>query len=125
MRKIRWEYENDDGECQMVDIPAKWEICCECSGEGKSSAYLGAITQEDRDLHWSHDEFEDYMNGGYDRTCESCGGSGKVLVPDWDFMDCEIRIGSERGKIYKAYEDFLKFEAEYERECAMERMMGC
>jgi hypothetical protein len=25
---------------------------------------------------------EDYMAGHYDRTCERCGGAGKIKVPD-------------------------------------------
>ena len=71
---IDWEYDNDDGDTVCVEIPARWEICGTCSGEGKHSRALGAITEEDRDQYWSEDEFHDYMNGGYDSPCEDCKG---------------------------------------------------
>jgi uncharacterized Fe-S cluster protein YjdI len=54
---------------------SKWELCCNCDGEGKHSNALGVIdTQE-----WDGDDLDLYMNGGYDATCEFCRGTGKVL----------------------------------------------
>ncbi len=78
----RW-VDDTDGEHQETDkLPAKWIICPTCNGEGKHSLHLGAITEEDRDRDWSQDEFEDYTLGGYDRRCEDCEGSGKLLMVD-------------------------------------------
>ena len=125
-RCFEFEYENEEtGEFSMEKIPATWEICGVCDGEGKESAYLGAITQDDLESSGDQDDFEHYLDGGYDRTCECCGGSGKVLTPDWKLMDYQIEAGTELGKIYTAYQRHLEFEADYQRECAMERAMGC
>ncbi len=58
----------------------KWEICSNCEGNGKHSRHLGLITSSEREQDWSDEEFDDYMNGGYDVTCSVCRGTGKVLV---------------------------------------------
>jgi hypothetical protein len=55
----------------------KWTICPVCDGEGRSSAYLGAFTQDDMDQQ-DPDFLEDYVRGRYDRPCDTCGGDGKV-----------------------------------------------
>ncbi len=67
-----------DPDDDIAPDTSPWIICGECFGEGKSSAYLGAITQEDRERDWDPDEFERYMEGGYDRICGCCKGAGKV-----------------------------------------------
>lgn len=54
---------------------AKWEICCNCEGDGKHSRHLGVITDIDE---WHEDEIEAYVSGGYDVTCSVCRGTGKV-----------------------------------------------
>ena len=59
---------------------SKWCICPECDGDGKTSAHLGVVNRED----WDEDEFQFYMEGGYDRPCSFCGGSGKVLTGTLD-----------------------------------------
>lgn len=112
---ITYDFINDDGDEEYIDVPAKWEICSDCSGEGESSAYLGAITMEDRERDWSPDEFEDYMRGGYDKTCDGCSGTGKIRVPDYDALDPETR---------KRIEDKEQDDAEYEAMCRAERRMG-
>lgn len=67
------------------ELPWKWAVCSACEGHGKSSAYLGAFTASDMDE--AGPEFvEDYVNGFYDRACDSCGGAGKVKVPDYSKM---------------------------------------
>lgn len=40
----------DDGatEPRPVDLPAHYEVCPRCSGEGKSSAHLGSFSREDK-----------------------------------------------------------------------------
>jgi len=114
-----FEYENDDGDEVCVEIPMEWQICYVCNGEGKESAYLGAITQEDRDRDWDHDDFAHYMSGGYDRPCAACRSTGKVLEVDWETFE------EQNPEACKAYQQYLEYEACYEQECRMERMMGC
>lgn len=76
MPTIPYSYENEAGETQEVALPASWHICGTCDGDGTSSAYLGSFTREDFDE--DPDFAEDYMRGGYDRPCPTCGGTGKV-----------------------------------------------
>lgn len=54
-----------------------WSICHACSGEGKSSSYLGDVTEM---VNEDPDFAENYFAGDYDRACASCKGSGKVLT---------------------------------------------
>jgi hypothetical protein len=88
---------NEDGTETV--IPSKWEICGHCSGEGTSSAYLGAFTSDD----WSQmdDEWkDDYIAGHFDRACEHCEG-GKVKVPDFSRMSKAVKkewLAQERGR---------------------------
>lgn len=72
---------DSEGVETTVNLPAKWEICPQCQGHGKSSAYLGAFTRDEMDEQ-GQEFMEDYMRGDYDRACEHCKGSGKVLVED-------------------------------------------
>jgi len=111
-----WTYENEEGEEIEVQIPARWEICDVCHGEGKHSLDIGMITADEWNQEWSYEEREDYMSGRYDRQCECCCGSGKVKVADLDSMDPELR---------KRYEEWEREEAEYEAICRAERRMGC
>lgn len=102
----------DDGS--EVELPFKWAICSGCDGHGKSSAYLGAYTQSEMDE--AGPEFHDeYMRGGYDRTCDGCDGAGKVKVVDW-------------AQMTKAQRSEWNAQVRAERECraeeAAERRMG-
>lgn len=117
MRTIKWTRESDDGVREHYTLPAMWALCDECGGEGSSSAYLGAITEEDREQNWSHDEWSDYVSGGYDKQCTVCKGEGKVLVVD-------ERACTDK-ELLREYLEQLADEAEYERTCAYERRMGC
>ncbi len=73
----------DDGT--EIELPFKWVICAGCDGHGKSSAYLGAYTQSEMD-EAGPDFHDEYMSGGYDRTCDVCDGAGKVTTVDWAAM---------------------------------------
>lgn len=69
----------DDGS--EIELPTKWVICSACSGEGKSSAYLGAYTRDDLDD--AGPEFcAAYFAGHLDRPCISCDGLGRHRVAD-------------------------------------------
>lgn len=66
---------------QEHTLPARWAICDTCDGDGRHSRHLGAFTEEDLDQQ-DPDFLERYVGGDYDRTCESCHGTGKVLRVD-------------------------------------------
>lgn len=79
-------YNDDDTE---TPVPTKWEICRTCRGAGRSSAYLGAFTADQ--MAEDPDFAADYAAGEYDRTCDRCGGSGKVKTVDRRAMSPAMR----------------------------------
>lgn len=110
--------DEEAGDLAYVEFPAAWEICGVCDGEGKSSAYLGAITEEDRQ-DWSEESWESYLAGGYDRQCDCCKGAGKTLV-----IDVEA-LSAEQKPLYEAY---LAHESDMEQdrmECERTMRMEC
>lgn len=107
---------NDSGEEIDIQVPYEWEICSTCDGHGKHSAHLGAFTAEDIANDWDPESWENYLSGGYDRTCEDCGGSGKVKAEDWEKLPAEDR---------KMLEDWAESERELRQEEESERRFGC
>lgn len=106
---------------RRVALPARWCICDGCRGEGKSSAYLGAYTADEMDE--AGPEFEaDYFAGAYDRPCEECDGTGKVLRID------RKRISEHGDRVEKAYlrayDEQERAAREIDRISEMERRMG-
>ncbi len=117
---IEWiQHDEATGDEISHDLPAKWEICGTCQGEGRHSLALGAITEEDRDQYWSEDEWDDYRAGGYDSQCDTCKGSGKVLEVDVPALVCRDKA------LAAAYQAHLEDEYNYQQLCDMERRMGC
>jgi hypothetical protein len=104
-------YCDDDTE---IELPFKWAICSACDGHGKSSAYLGAFTQSEMDEQ-GPDFFDEYMAGGYDRTCDGCDGLGRVKVADPKRMPIKQRL---------AYARQLADDAEIDAIHDAERRMG-
>jgi hypothetical protein len=100
-----------------LEIPAVYAVCSTC--EGKGSHVNPSI-----DAHGiSADEFdedpdfaESYWRGDYDVPCAECGGRRVSPEPDWDRMTPELK-----AKVEVWIEDFYA----YQRECDMERRMGC
>jgi hypothetical protein len=81
--------EDDPANWKELSIPAKYEVCPDCEGEGTSSAYLGAFTWDQID-ELGDDFREDYFAGRYDRLCETCKGERVVPIPDRENADPEI-----------------------------------
>ena len=103
-------------DIEYTDLPAKWEICGNCGGDGKhvNPAIDGhGISPEE----FAEDpDFEEaYFSGVYDVLCQECKGSGKVLGPDFDKWDNET---------IEAYHKHLEEEASYRAMCEAERRMG-
>lgn len=77
----------DDGEEIeiSVKVPAKFEICQRCRGEGKHvnpSIDGNGISREDFDA--DPDFEEGYFSGRYDIRCEARCEEGKVRLPDFN-----------------------------------------
>lgn len=108
-------YEDDDVEA-TYELPARWEICSHCRGDGKTSAYLGAFSREDFDA--DPDFAEDYVSGVYDRPCDDCGGTGRVLVIDEDALSTRQR------RVFLAYRQQERERAEIDAMERAERAFG-
>lgn len=83
--------EDDPANWREERIPAKYEICERCDGEGKHTnpAIDGrGLSREDFDELGEEFE-EDYFAGRYDIRCEECKGERVVLVPDRERADPE------------------------------------
>lgn len=97
--KIDWEKMNDDGEEYIVEVPAKYAVCTDCEGVGKTlnENLRGGFTQEQFDECFDdEDSKSEYRKGGhgiYGVTCKTCKGRTTVLVPDTD-----TKLGREYDK---------------------------
>lgn len=115
-----FEYENEEtGESTDVTIPQRWEICCECEGEGKHAHAIDGdgITGSEWN-EWDDDERENYLEGRYDRTCEVCRGSGKMKVTDYDSLR---EMERKYPGICEQWENHCEAEYQYDREAEAER----
>ena len=115
-------YDDDGGE---RELPTKFEVCGQCEGRGKSSAYLGAFTRDDFEDEGPEFE-EDYFAGRYDRACETCGGKRVVEVVDreklskadlkaWDAQEEERYQDAETSRMERLMEGGWKEEGWYGR----------
>jgi RecJ-like exonuclease len=105
---------NDEDSTIEVEVPSRWEICHRCDGEGKHvnpNIDGNGITSSEW-AEWDDESRETYMSGGYDVTCEECGGSGKVRAADVDKMTPEVR---------EAWESHERAVAECDAETRAER----
>lgn len=74
--------QNDFHLAEMsVQIPAKWEICDVCDGNGthvnRNIDGNGITTDEWNGPDWDDESREMYMSGGYDVACEANCSNGK------------------------------------------------
>lgn len=121
-------------EPHVLVLRACYEVCSTCDGKGSHvnpDIDAGGISgddpfwEDDRDDDWDWGGCEDdegnlpvatsrYMRGDYDVSCYECHGKRVVPVPrdDNDPADLAIWRGMRRD------------DADYERECRAERMMG-
>jgi hypothetical protein len=108
-------YNGDDDSTTVHVLPATWEICPRCRGEGthlNPSIDGHGITQEEWDRDWGDEERDNYFNGVYDVVCEQGCTSGKVLVGD------EARMSAAQRELYVRW---LEEEAERKAEEAADR----
>jgi hypothetical protein len=111
----------DEETCEIeVELPAKYEVCSRCDGEGKhvNPAIDGnGISREDFD---ADPDFEEaYFQGRYDVRCEVCRGERVELVVD--AAECK-RQGLE--KELKDYYRHRREINEVDRMMEAERRMG-
>lgn len=113
---IEWIHEDDEGNELIEQIPAVWKICSTCEGHGSHSRDFGAITSDEwNGPDWDDESRETYLSGGYDKSCEDCKGSGKVMIPDESTTEPEL---------YQRYMEWLSERAHQRYIEKRERDMG-
>ena len=55
-------------------MTAAKQKCPTCSGKGSHSRALGVVSPDD----FSYEEWQEYLNGGYDSQCDTCNGTGQI-----------------------------------------------
>lgn len=68
-----YDEEQDNEQLMREQCHCPWVVCTVCHGKGKSSAHLGALTQDMRD-EMDEEWLDDYRAGAFDRLCEECKG---------------------------------------------------
>lgn len=132
MPKIDITITNGIGVERTLSLPAKYEVCESCRGEGKhvNPAIDGnGLSQEDFD---QDPDFEEaYFSGVYDIQCLECKGARVVAKLDYEAMNDRgrrwylgYRMGKSRGRIVKRIHEMWEDQAEYDRMCEMERRYG-
>lgn len=120
MATIKFETLDEETREIEIELPAKWEVCSRCDGEGKhvDPAIDGnGISQEQFD---GDPDFEEaYFGGRYDVKCEECQGRTTILVVD--AAECK-RQGLEEE--LKAYFQHRRDMRAMDREIEAERRMG-
>lgn len=108
---LEFEYDNGQGDTDCYAIPLVWAICSYCDGEGRHSRHIGCITESERVNDWTEEEFEGYLSGNLDQTCEECKGTGKVKSPDLENVPALVK---------RAYHRMLREREEDNRTMRME-----
>jgi RecJ-like exonuclease len=105
-----------DYEEETMLLPARYEVCPRCGGDGKHSnpaidgnGFSDEIRADDPEF------FEEYLEGRYDVLCTECGG--KRVVPVVLISACTY--AQKRALVRKRLE--YRAEAEYRAEVRAER----
>jgi len=116
--KFTFHGRDADGEYEEeVELPAKFEVCPRCHGNGTHDhpAFANGFTADEWNNDWDYEEQEQYINGFYDVLCEKCKGERVVAVVN------EVKADPE---MVRAYHETLRERAEWAEEEAAERRMG-
>lgn len=91
MSAVAFKTEDENGDEVEHELPAKYEVCDRCRGEGSHvNPSIGAITSSEWADDWDDESREDYMRGAYDVPCDECNGARVVLVVDENSADKEV-----------------------------------
>ena len=109
----------DDKKSFLIcyDVPGKWAICGCCHGAGQHCHNIdgnGLSSEMEQDPEF----MEAYRAGLYDKPCEECGGSGKIIVPD------ENRFNEDQKILMDAWNEHCASESQYRALVAAERAHG-
>ena len=116
-------FQNDNGDEMVVELPAVFQVCSDCKGHGtvlNEAMRYHAYTYEDEEMH-DPEFLEEYFKPGgmYDVTCSTCKGMRVEKV-----VDAKAMLTAEQKEALEAMHEREQDDAEYDRMCRMERMMG-
>lgn len=122
--QIKFTYEDDDGNEVEASLPAVYEVCDHCYGEGKHvnpGIDGNGITQSEMaELEADDEDFRgNYMSGMYDVQCETCHGKRVVLEIDSEHLT------EAQKELEEIYWKKLNYESDYDSEREQERRFGC
>lgn len=111
--KIEVEYDDREGNSQIVELELIPEICSRCSGSGKvlSGSLEGAVISQE-EFNEDPEFCEQYHSGFYDKICPDCSGTGCILNIDPELNNNDIK-------------EAIKDEIDYQFQCKREREIGC
>lgn len=97
-----------------IEVPAKWEICSHCRGNGthvNPNIDGHGIGAEEWEQDWDDDSREMYFSGGYDVRCEEGCRDGKVQVVDFDSCNSELK---KKVEMWEAQQENMARERAYD-----------
>lgn len=112
------EVEKRMGEDDYLTVSIEFDVCDVCQGRGSyvnPAIDSGGISGEEFYGEWDEEDRNAYRRGRYDMQCGCC--RGKRVVPVIDKK-------STPKWILDLYYERQNSEADYQRVCRMERMMG-
>ncbi len=112
-----WRQDDQSPARICFDVPGKWAICGCCHGNGSHAHAVdgnGLSSEMEQDPEF----MEEYLQGAYDKSCEVCGGDGKVIIPD------EERFNQDHKFLMEAWNTHCEEMAQIDAIVAAERAMG-
>lgn len=118
---------NQDGSEEVIDFPAKMEVCHDCEGHGyvlNASMREHAYTAEEFYEEFDEESREEYFRRGgiYDVICPTCKGKNVVPTIDRDACTSEY-LKDALANLDKQEEERYYAEAENRAERRMEEAM--
>lgn len=109
-------YENDNGNEELIELPAVWTVCPRCKGSGSHvnpNIDGNGLTAED--FAEDPDFKEDYFSGIYDVTCYECNGRTTIpIVDEAKFSEKQKKIYEEAMISYSNYLTELRYQERYQ-----------
>lgn len=118
-KEITIRYQDKEGTEVEIQVPARYEVCRDCNGEGTELyGSMKGYAYSAEEFHDDPDFAEAYIGGNYDVACSTCRGQRVELRPDRDFCTddqlkaIDARAELERESARQRYADREQFWAE-------------
>lgn len=95
-----------DNDGNETAVPARWEVCARCQGNGIHDCWEGGMTGSE--MAEQGPEFaQDYADGMYSVRCNACDGKRVVAVLDRRRATIEQQAMHDQDEQAKAYDEAL------------------